>query len=107
MYCPHCGKEVVSDAVVCVSCGRSLQTTARPIRPANVSPKSRLVAALLAWFVGVFGIHRFYIGKTGTAVLMLLTFGGFGLWVLIDFIMIIAGSMRDIDGLLITDWNLD
>jgi hypothetical protein len=38
---------------------------------------------------------------------MLVTFGGLGLWALIDFIMIIAGSMRDIDGLLITEWNLD
>jgi len=107
MYCPHCGKEVADDAVVCVGCGRSLQRMHQVVRPANVSPKSRLVAVLLAWFVGVLGIHRFYIGKTGTGLLMLFTLGGFGLWAFIDFILLIAGSMRDSDGLLITDWSLD
>ena len=41
----------------------------------QVSDKSRLAAALLCWFVGVFGIHRFYVGKVGTGVAMLLTCG--------------------------------
>ena len=107
MYCPHCRKEVADDAVVCIGCGRSLQSVVRVTRSANVSPKSRLVATLLAWFVGVCGVHRFYIGKTGTGLLMLFTLGGFGLWAFIDFILIVAGSMRDSDGLLITDWTLD
>jgi len=107
MYCPSCGKEVVEDAVVCIGCGRTLPSIAIRQRPANVSPKSRLVATLLAWFLGPFGVHRFYIGKVGTGLLMLFTLGGFGIWAFIDFILIIAGSMRDSDGLVITDWSLD
>lgn len=40
-------------------------------------------------------------GKTGTAILMLLTFGGLGIWALIDFIMVVVGNFRDSDGLII------
>ena len=69
-----------------------------------VSPKSRLAVALFAWFLGVLGIHRFYLGKIGTGIAMLLTAGGLGIWALIDFIMAVAGSMKDKDGLPIKNW---
>jgi len=59
---------------------------------------------LLAWFLGVLGIHRFYIGKTGTAIAMLFTLGGLGIWAFIDFIMAAAGSMTDSDNLPIKNW---
>jgi len=68
------------------------------------SPKSRLAAGLLAWFLGVFGIHRFYVGKVGTGILMLLTLGGLGLWVLIDLIVILVGSFKDKDGRVLSNW---
>ncbi len=42
----------------------------------NISPKSRLAAALLCFFLGVFGAHRFYLKKNGTAILMILTLLG-------------------------------
>jgi hypothetical protein len=71
-------------------------------RPA--SPKSRLAAALLAWFLGVFGVHRFYVGKIGTGVLMIVTFGGLGLWALIDFIMILVGSFKDKQDRYLSNW---
>jgi hypothetical protein len=107
VYCPHCGKEIASDAVVCVGCGRALQP-ARGVTPAvGVSPKSRLVTTLLAFFLGELGIHRFYLGKIGTGVLMLLTLGGVGIWALIDFIMAVAGKMKDSKGLLVRDWQVD
>ena len=61
--------------------------------------KSFVVALLLCFFVGVLGVHRFYVGKIGTGVLMLVTFGGFGVWTLIDFIMIIVGKFDDKAGL--------
>ena len=71
----------------------------------TVSDKSRLVCLLLCWFVGVFGIHRFYVGKVGTGILMFVTIGGFGLWWLIDLIMIVMGSFTDERGLPVFKWT--
>ncbi len=70
-----------------------------------ISPKSRLAAALLAWFLGVIGIHRFYVGKVGTGILMIVTLGGLGIWALIDFIMILVGSFRDKEGRILINWS--
>jgi TM2 domain-containing membrane protein YozV len=61
--------------------------------------KSWLVALLLCFFVGVLGVHRFYVGKIGTGILMLVTVGGLGLWALIDLIMIVIGKFSDKQGL--------
>ena len=65
------------------------------------SPKSKLVAALLCFFLGEFGIHRFYAGKIGTGILWLLTLGFGGIGAIIDFIMILLGKFKDGDGLYI------
>jgi len=54
----------------------------------GTSDKSNTVALLLCFFIGFLGVHRFYVGKIGTGVLMLLTLGGLGIWNLIDFIII-------------------
>jgi TM2 domain-containing membrane protein YozV len=70
----------------------------------EVSPKSRLAVTLLSFFLGTIGVHRFYLGKIGTAILMILTGGGFGVWTLIDFIMAVSGVMKDKNGLPIKNW---
>ena len=72
---------------------------------AGVSPKSRLVALLLCVFVGWLGAHRFYVGKVGTGILMLLTLGGVcGVWVVIDLILIGCGVFRDRTGQRVVQW---
>jgi TM2 domain-containing membrane protein YozV len=64
----------------------------------STSTKSWLVALLLCLFLGGLGVHRFYTGKIGTGILMLLTLGGLGIWVLVDLIMIAIGSFKDKEG---------
>lgn len=114
MFCPKCGKEVPDNSAFCPSC------SARLVEPVDVSSKSRLATALLAFFLGSFGAHRFYIGKTGSAVAMLaLTILGWitvwfvvgiaffvavGIWALVDFIIALAGSMKDGQGKVIKTW---
>lgn len=62
------------------------------------SPYNRLVVILLWWFLGLFGVHRFYVGKFGTGLVMLLTGGGFGIWWIYDLILILTGRFRDGEG---------
>ncbi|WP_338554078.1 TM2 domain-containing protein [Paenibacillus sp. KS-LC4] len=62
------------------------------------SDKNFVAAILLCFFLGSFGIHRFYAGKVGTGILMLITLGCFGIWTLIDLIMIICGAFKDSEG---------
>jgi hypothetical protein len=69
------------------------------------SPKSRLIALLLCWFLGIFGAHRFYVGRIGSAVLYLCTEGLFGIGVLVDLILIAVGDFTDDRGLKLTEWE--
>jgi TM2 domain-containing membrane protein YozV len=77
----------------------------------GVSDKQKVTAALLAFFLGTIGVHRFYTGKVGTGIAMaVLTVIGWitsifvvgyflvmatGIWALIDFIMILMGKFTD------------
>jgi TM2 domain-containing membrane protein YozV len=65
------------------------------------SEKGFVPTLLLCFFLGGFGVHRFYAGKVGTGILMLFTLGGFGIWTIIDFVIIACGSFKDSKGLLI------
>lgn len=65
------------------------------------SDKSFVATLLFCLLLGTLGVHRFYVGKVGTGILMLLTVGGFGIWVLIDFILICCARFRDKEGFLI------
>ena len=88
--------------------------------PETISPKSRLGALLFCLFLGIAGVHRFYVGKRGTGLIMLLlSVVGFSLsvimvgwpmlqaacvWALIDFILILVGSFRDRQGRRVIAW---
>jgi hypothetical protein len=93
-FCYNCKAETTPNATICMKCGVSLKHE----NVANGEGKDWLTALLLCFFLGVFGIHRFYTGHTGIGVVQLLTLGGCGIWALIDFIMIIVGSFKDANG---------
>lgn len=61
--------------------------------------KSFIVTILLSYFLGYFGVDRFYLGKIGTGVVKLVTFGGFGIWWLVDIFLTLAGAQTDKAGL--------
>lgn len=72
---------------------------------APVSDKSRGIAFILALVLGIFGAHRFYVGKAGTAILMICTGGGLGIWYLYDVVMVASGQFRDADGRRVLRWD--
>jgi TM2 domain-containing membrane protein YozV len=127
-FCPGCGAPTTPLTEICIKCGARI---AKELA-GDISPKSRLATTLLAWFLGIFGAHRFYVGKTGTAIVMLLLgiaglatillfswlfwwlfwwpFGGglfliaVGIWAFVDFIFAVTGHMKDNEGRLIQKW---
>lgn len=91
-YCSNCGKELADNAVVCPCCGCPVT---------RETGKQWLITFLLCFFGGALGLHRFYVGKIGSGVAMLLTLGGLGVWAFIDLIVIITGNFKDKEGNLI------
>jgi len=89
------GKDLFSDEL-------DLGEPAAPI--VQISPKKRLLTAIICLLLGVFGAHRFYAGRLFTAVLQLLTLGGLGIWMLADFLIIIFGEFSDAQGNKIKRW---
>lgn len=69
-----------------------------------MSEKKRLPAYLLCISFGFFGVHRFYVGKIGTGIIWLLTFGVLGIGWLVDIIMITIGSFTDREGKAVEAW---
>ena len=68
---------------------------------AGTSQKSFVTTLILCVLLGGLGVHRFYVGKIGTGILMLLTLGGLGIWTLIDLIVIAVQHFKDSEGLVI------
>lgn len=113
MFCKHCGKEIPDDAVICTHCGRQVEElkTANSDQPiiinnsasssasaaastAYAMPRGKAInkttALLLCIFLGGFGAHKFYEGKTGMGILYLFTAGLFGIGWIIDIIAILG-----------------
>lgn len=99
-YCTNCGKELAENQDICLGCGKAVQKD----NPVNNDPnaKSKMAAGLLAIFLGVFGVHNFYLGYTGKAVAQLLItlLSCFilspvsAIWALIEGIQILAGNNK-------------
>ena len=66
------------------------------------SEKEYVPTVLLCFFLGFLGVHRFYVGKIGTGILMIFTLGGLGIWILIDFIVLLTGNFKDKKGKIIS-----
>ena len=71
----------------------------------KVAPQKRLVALVLCYIVGVVGGHRFYVGKTTSAIFQILTLGGLGVWTLIDMILILFGEFTNDKGEFLVEWT--
>lgn len=69
------------------------------------SDKSRAVALALGGVLGIFGAHRYYLGKVGTGILQTCSFGGLGVWWLYDMILLAFGSFRDVEGRRVKYWT--
>jgi hypothetical protein len=73
-----------------------------PVQASTVSgvfsSREWITAMLLSFFLGTLGVDRFYLGQTGLGIAKLLTFGGCGVWAIIDFILIAMRNIADVDG---------
>jgi TM2 domain-containing membrane protein YozV/ribosomal protein L40E len=97
-YCQECGEVINIKAEICPKCG--VRQTSSPVVTEQQKEQQNkwLVTLLLCWFLGIFGVHRFYTGHTTIGIIQLLTLGGCGIWVLVDFIIIIMGNFKDAQG---------
>ena len=90
----------------------SQSSTAKPGRPGSEpkrntsagSRKVRSIALVLCVCLGIFGLHRFYAGKSKTAKMQLFSIGGLGIWFLLDLILILVGEFKDAEGRKMRDW---
>jgi len=95
-YCSECGSIINKKAEICPKCGvRQTNFISDEIKEQR---NNWLTCLLLCWFLGIFGVHRFYTGHIGIGVIQLLTLGGCGIWSLIDFIIIAMGNFKDAQG---------
>ena len=118
MKCPGCGTPVNQDESFCNNCGAFIPSdengkktqnensqephrdqSARGYNPREIfSSKSRTAALLWCIFLGLFGAHKFYLGKFWVGVVYIFTYGLFGIGWLIDLTVLIAGNPLDQQG---------
>ena len=98
--CPNCGAEIPEDATKCFVCKQWIQENNETDKPPEF-----LTTLLFAWFLGCFGVHRFYSGHFLTGTIQLFTLGCFGIWTYIDFILICFNKFKDSKGRLLRDYD--
>jgi TM2 domain-containing membrane protein YozV len=74
-------------------------------RVGDVSRRSRAIALILTLLLGLAGAHRFYVGRPATALAMLLSVGGLGIWWLIDIVLVASGQLKDNEGKWVSEWE--
>lgn len=111
-FCKHCGETIDDECVVCPKCGKQVEqlesnNDKNIIINNNVSggsgyttltsDKSKKTALILCClgFLGLGGLHQFYVGKIGKGILYFLTVGLFFIGTVIDLIKISTGSFTD------------
>src|SRR3989442_15299720 len=72
----------------------------------EVSERSRAVALILQILGGPLGLHRFYVGRWQTGILMAITLGGMGLWWVYDLVILLAGEFRDAGDRRLRNWGV-
>ncbi len=120
-FCSSCGSSLSADTKFCPNCGATVgqgstdvPTSAAPQMSSNANTtyvagaKSKMVAGLLGIFLGAWGIHNFYLGYTGKAILQIaltvITCGVAGIWGFIEGILILCGNINtDADGKSLVD----
>ena len=98
--CPYCGTHIPIDATKCFSCKNWVDETEEDIIEKDEEeetdrPVEFLPTLLFAYFLGMFGVHRFYTGHIAIGVIQLLTLGACGLWTYIDYILICFNKFKD------------
>lgn len=98
-FCSECGKIIKAKAEICPKCGVRQFSPPSPFGATTANGRNRVVAALLAFFVGGFGIHKFYLGQTGLGILYLVFFWTFIPFIVafIEFIMLLVMSDETFD----------
>jgi len=104
---------MTSSAVAAMNRAQHKRPSSAPVKgpgpglPPNVSPSKRLMALILSggMFISLNGLHRFYVGKVGTGILWLCTWGLFGVGQIIDIILILTGNFKDKSGRRLVIWE--